>query len=77
MPQITLNYLHYFFYIPQKLVFCELLPDNGRAHHQEGSEGLEIPSVIKYKVHKYNGRLFLKGNEILIHIVMQMNWKIG
>ena len=47
----TLNYLHYFFYIPQKLVFCDLLPDSGRAHHQEGSEGLEIPSIIKYKVY--------------------------
>ena len=59
MPQITLNYLHYFFLIPQKVVSCDLLPDSGRAHHQEGSWGLEIPLILKYKVHKYRGWLFI------------------
>lgn len=62
VPQITLNYLHCFLQTPQKVVSCDLL-DIDRVHHQEGSWDPEVPSIIKYKVHRYNGRLFILKEE--------------
>lgn len=44
--EITLGDLHYFPKIPQKSVSCDLLPDRGKAHQQQGSCDLEIPSII-------------------------------